>query len=88
MGPQLLLGQGTREERQEASASKRAWGKAHTVEVPPAPETDAEMVQQLQREEQEADQAWRGQDTATLVVVREATGPLTWGQVEGLVRPS
>ena len=85
--PGLLSGQGAQEEGREAPASMKAQGKVPTVEPPP-PETDVEMVWQLQREEKKAERAWRGQDTATLVVVREAAGPMTWGQVEGLEAPS
>ena len=36
----------------------------------------------------EEEEARRGADAATLVVVREAAGPLMWGQVEGLEAPS
>ena len=52
------------------------------------PEIDKEMAWCLQWEEQEVERAWRGQDTATLAVVREAAGLLMHGQVEGLVGPS
>ena len=45
---------------------------------------DEEMVWQLQEEENMVERMWWGQDTTTLVVVREAAGPLMWGQVEGL----
>ena len=55
---------------------------------PLPPEMDKEMAWWLQEEENVAEQAQRGQDAATLVVVREAAGPLMWGQVEGLLRPS
>ena len=58
----------------------------HAVESPP-PKMDAEMVWWPQEEEREVEQVQRGQDAATLAVVREATGPLMWGQVEGLVGP-
>ena len=37
----------------------------------------------LQQEEQEAERVRRGQDAATLEVVKEATGLLMRGQVEG-----
>ena len=57
------------------------------VELPP-PEMDEEIVGQLQEEEDAVEQMQREQDAATLAVVREAAGPLTWGQVEGLVGPS
>ena len=46
------------------------------------------MVWHLQQEEQEAERAQRGQDAATLKVVREAAGLLTWGQVEAWLGPS
>ena len=69
-------------------ASEKAREKVHTVEALLPPEMDEVMVQHLQREEQEAEQVHRGQDTATLQVVREAAGPLTQGQVEGLVAHS
>ena len=49
---------------------------------------DEWMARHLQREEQEVEWAQRVQDAATLEVVREAAGPLTWGQVEGLEVPS
>ena len=88
MGPILLLGQGIQEERREAPTSEKAQGKECTVEASPPPEMDEAMVRCLQREEQEAEQAWRGQDAATLQVVREAPGPLMRGQVEGLEAPS
>ena len=67
--------------------SEKAQGKAPAVELPP-PETDKELVQRLQDEEVGAERMQRGQEAATLAVVREATGLLTWGQVEGLGRPS
>ena len=51
-------------------------------------EMDEELMQWLQDEEVAAEQARRGQDAATLAVVREAAGPLTQGQVEGLAGPS
>ena len=84
----MLPGQGAQEERLEAPASEKVRGKKRTVGVLLPPEMDEAMVQYLQREEQEEEQAWRGQATATLVVVREAAGPMTQGQVEGLVGPS
>ena len=49
---------------------------------------DVEMAWQLQEEEREAEQAQRGQDAATLVVVREAAGLLMWAKVEGWIKPS
>ena len=54
----------------------------------PPPETDEEMARCLQVQEEEEEEARRGQDAATLEVVREAAGPMTWGQVEGLGAPS
>ena len=56
--------------------------------MPPPPETDEEMAWRLQVQEVEEEEARRGADAATLAVVREAAGPLTWGQVEGLEAPS
>ena len=88
VGPVMLLGQGAQEERWEAPTSEKARGNKHTVEVSPPPEMDEVMARHLQWEEQEEEQARRGQDAATLVVVREAAGPLMWGQVEGLEGPS
>ena len=41
-------------------------------------ETDEEMAQCLQVQEEE--EARRGQDAATLEVVGEAAGPMTWGK--------
>ena len=47
------------------------------------------MVRCLQaQEEEEEEEVRRGADAATLAVVREAAGPMTWGQVEGLEAPS
>ena len=83
----VFLGQGAWKERWELLANEKAQGKVPSVELPP-PETDKKMARCLQQEEQEAERAWRGQDAATLAVVREATGPLTRGQVEGLGGPS
>ena len=60
---------------------------APTVELLP-PEMDEKLVQWLQDEDIVAERAQRGQDAATLVVVREAACPLTQSQVERLVRPS
>ena len=87
MGPGLFSGQSAREEGWEAPTSKNAQGKASAVELPP-PGMDVEMARHLQQEEQEAERAWRGQDAATLVVVREAAGLLMQGQVEALGGPS
>ena len=84
----MLSGHGIWEGRWEALASNKAWGKEHAAEVPPPPEMDEQMVRCLQWEEQEAEWVQRGQDAATLEVVREAAGPLMQGQVEGLEVPS
>ena len=54
----------------------------------PPPETDEEMARHLQAHEEEEEEARRGADAATLAVMREAAGPLTGGQVEGLGAPS
>ena len=86
MWPGLFSGQGAREEGLGPPTSEKAWGKAPTLEQPP-PETDKELVQWLQEEEVAAEWMQRGQDAATLVVVREAAGPLTWGQVEAWLGP-
>ena len=83
----LCSGKGAREGGWEVPATEKARGKAPAVEPPP-PEIDDEMAQHLQWEVEEAEQVWWGQDAATFVVVREAAGPLTRGQVEGLVGPS
>ena len=84
---QVFLGQSAREEGRGPPASENAWGKAPAVEPPPL-EMDEEMAWQLQEEEDAAELMWWGQDAATLAaVVREATGPLRWGQVEGLGGP-
>ena len=77
------MGQSAQGKGQGPPASEKAQGKAPTVEPPP-PEMDKEMAWHLQWEEQEVEGAQRGQDAATLVVVREAAGLLMWGQVEGL----
>ena len=45
------------------------------------------MAWRLHEEEREVERVQWGQDAATLVVVREAAGPLMQGQVEGLVGP-
>ena len=84
----MLPGQGTQEERREAPTSEKAGGKEHAMGVSPPLEMDEVIAQHLQWEEREEEQVWRGQDAATLQVVREATGPLMWGQVEGLEAPS
>ena len=80
----FFLGQGAREVGQGPPTSEKAWGKAPTVEPPPL-EMDEELVWWLHWEEDAAERMWQGQDDATLGVVREATGPLMWGQLEGLV---
>ena len=71
----LFLGQGAQEEGRGLPTSEKAWGKAPTVEPPP-PEINEELVRWLQQEEEEAEQVRRGQDAATLAVVREAAGSL------------
>ena len=53
----------------------------------PPPETDEEMAQHLQAQEKEEEER-RGQDAATLEVVKEAAGPMMRGQIEGLGAPS
>ena len=53
----------------------------------PPPETGEEMARRLQAQEVKEEEARRGADAATLAVVREAAGPLTQGQVEGLEAP-
>ena len=85
MGAELFMGQNAQEGEQELPASKKARGKAHTVEALPPPEMDADIAWWLQEEEREAKWVRWGQDAATLVVVREAAGLLMRGQVEGLV---
>ena len=79
-------GQDAQEEGREAPISEKARGKAPAVELLP-PETDEELVWCLQQEEYAAEEARWGQDAATLAVVREAAGPLMWGQLEGLGGP-
>ena len=59
-------------------ASENAQWKAPAVE-PPTLEMDEELAQYLQQEEYVMEEAQRGQDTATLVVVREAAGPIMQG---------
>ena len=55
------------------------------MEVAPLPlEMDEELAWWLQQEEIAAEEAQLGQDAATLEVVRDATGQLMWGQLEGL----
>ena len=87
MGPSMPLGKEAKEERREVPARRSAWGKERIVQAMPPRETDKEMAQRLQAQEEE-EEARRGQDAATLVVVREAAGPMTQGQVEGLGAPS
>ena len=67
--------------------SEKAWGKVPSVEPPP-PDMDEQLAWHPQQEEDVADEARRGQDAATLAVVREAAGLLMQGQLEGLGRPS
>ena len=69
-------------------ANKKAQGKERAVQAMPAPETDEVLACCFQRQEEEEEQAGRGQDAATLEVVREATGLMIWRQVEGLGAPS
>ena len=88
MGPSMTLGEKAQEERREAPTRRMARGKEHAVQVMPPPETDEEMARLLQAQEVEEEEARRGVDAATLVVVREAAGPMMWGQVEGLGAPS
>ena len=84
----MLPGQGAQEERWEAPASKKTRGKEHAVQASPPPEMDKAMVRHLQRQEEEEEQARRGQDAATLAVVRATAGLMMRGQVEGLEAPS
>ena len=56
------------------------------MQATPPPETDEEMVRHFQVKEEE--EVRRGQDAATLAVVREVAGPMMRGQVEGLEVPS
>ena len=88
VGPSITLGEEAQEERWEAPASRSARGKEHAIQAMPPPKTDEEMVRHLQAQEEEEEEARRGQDAATLEVVREAAGPMMWGQVEGLGVPS
>ena len=64
-------------------ASWKARGMAPTMEPPPL-EIDKELAWQLQQEEVVAEESWLGWEVATLEVVMEAAGPLTWGQLESL----
>ena len=75
-----------RKSRSHLPAQRPREGTHCGVTAPP--ETDVEMARRLQEEKREAEQVWRGQDADTLAVVREAAGPLMWGQVEGLGAPS
>ena len=88
MGPLMPLGEEAQEERREAPTSRSARGKEHAVQAMPPLKTDEEMVRHLQAQEEEEEEVSRGQDAATLVVVREAAGPMMRGQVEGLEAPS
>ena len=85
MGPSMTLGKEA-QERQEAPA-RSARGKERTIQAKPLLETDEEMAWRLQAQEEEEEEARRGADAATLAVVREAAGPMTWGQLEGLEAP-
>ena len=61
--------------------SLRAKGKAPAIQVkslPPA-KTDEKLVCWLQAEELVVEEARQDRDVATLEVVMEAAGPLTWG---------
>ena len=87
MGPWMPLGEEA-QERWEAPASGSAQGKEHAIQVTHPLETDEEMAQRLQAQEEEEEEARRGQNAATLEVVREAAGPMMRGQVEGLGAPS
>ena len=85
MWPRLWFsGQGAWEARQGPPTSKKAWGKVPAVEPPP-PEADEKLTRQLQEEEEDAAE-WmqRGQNAATLVVMREAAGPTNVGPSGGL----
>ena len=48
VGPRMLPGQGA-QERREAPASKKAWGKERAVGALPPPETDEVMARHLQQ---------------------------------------
>ena len=87
VGPSMLLGEEAQEERREAPTSRYALGKERAIQVTAPPETDEEMARRLQVQEEE-EEARKGQDAATLMVVREAAGSMMWGQVEGLEAPS
>ena len=86
MGPLMTLGEEA-QEKQEAP-TRSGQGKERAVQATRPPETDEEMARCLQAQEEEEEEARRGADAATLAVVREAAGPITWGQVEGLEAPS
>ena len=45
---------------------------------------DKELAHRLQVEEEAVEEAHQGRDVATLELVIEAAGPLTYGQLEGL----
>ena len=47
MGPIMLPGQSAQEEKQEAPASKKAWGKELAVQAMPPPEMDKAMAWHL-----------------------------------------
>ena len=53
MGPVMLPGQGTWEERQEVPTNEKAQGKERAIEASPPPEMDKVMAWHLQWEEQE-----------------------------------
>ena len=48
VGPMMLPGQGSQEERWELPPSRRAWGKECAMQATPPPETDEEMARCLQ----------------------------------------
>ena len=81
------LGQGIHVARRGPPTSAKAWGKAPAVELPPL-QMGKELAWWLEQEEVAAEEAWLGQDIATLEVVREAAGLLMRGQLEGLGGPS
>ena len=86
MGPSMTMGEEAQKRREVPTRSAR--GKEHAVQVTSPPKTDEEMARCLQAQEEEEEEARRGQDAATLEVVREAAGPMMRGQVEGLGAPS
>ena len=88
VGPSMPLGEDAQEERRKAPASRRTRGKERAVQATPPPDMDEEMARCLQVQEEEEEEVRRGQDAATLAVVREAAGPMMRGQVEGLGAPS